>query len=41
MHNIRIPPKSLGVKLGQDGQFPISVCLTVQQLYKVRNMSFV
>lgn len=36
MHNIRIPPKSLGVKLGQDGQFPISVCLTVQQLYKNR-----
>jgi hypothetical protein len=37
-HNIRIPPKTLGVKLGSDGQFPITVCKTIQQLFKVCNL---
>lgn len=35
-HNVVIHPRSLGVRVGQDGLFPMSVCKTVQQLFKVR-----
>ncbi|KAJ7273225.1 PAZ domain-containing protein [Mycena rebaudengoi] len=34
VHNITIPPRSLGVKVGHNEVFPISICTTVNQLYK-------
>ncbi|KAG6832703.1 hypothetical protein H0H92_012275 [Tricholoma furcatifolium] len=35
-HQYTIRGGSLGVKLGNDGLFPTSVCKTVQQIYKVK-----
>ncbi|RDB21330.1 Protein argonaute-2 [Hypsizygus marmoreus] len=35
-HGVTIRPGSLGVKIGQDGLFPIDVCRTIQQLLKSR-----
>ncbi|KAF5386770.1 hypothetical protein D9615_001667 [Tricholomella constricta] len=35
-HNYKIRSGSIGVRLGKDGIFPISVCRTTQQLYKNR-----
>jgi len=35
MHNITIPPRTLGVRLGNHEMLPITVCDVVNQLYKV------
>lgn len=35
-YNKQVPRGTLGVKLGRDGIFPVTVCTTVQQLYKNR-----
>ncbi|KAF9458642.1 Piwi domain-containing protein [Collybia nuda] len=36
IHNSIIRPRSLGVRFSRDGDFPMSVCRTVQQLFKSR-----
>lgn len=39
-HNHTIRPRSLGVRFSRDGDFPIGVCFTIQQLFKVRSRGF-
>lgn len=35
-HNVTVPPRTLGIKFERSSSvFPITVCRTVQQFYKV------